>query len=265
MFLPGFFRAAWPGPFAGWPLVLAALNLAIAGCATLGARPALSPPEISTTLAQLKDQRDRVTSFYSMGTVMLKRWVVESEQANILVVGTKDPFRLKVEVTHPWGGPILHVLLEGDRLRAFSFQESTLYTGPATQEALGVFLPSPPDLPSIWSVLRGYPPLPERGSIAAGPGPRIVWTGEGGDPLETLELLPESLAPARVLFHGSGLEVSFEDMQEKEGVLYAGEVRLKPGNGGQVVIHNQRMVFNTDIPEKVFRLRIPDTHHEVYL
>ena len=233
----------------------------LSGCAALRpAAPPLGVPETARVLDRLKVQADRVHTFYSMGTVVLKHGFVEAQEARILVVGTRDPFRIKVEITHPWGRPLLHVLVRGDRLEALSFQEARRYTGPATPETLGRFLPSPPDLQSVWSLLRAYPAPPNKGTAVSEPGPRIVWREASGEAIRVLGIRVETLDPERMVFPESRLQVIFGDLQETGGVRYAREVRYLPEKERrEVVIRNERMVFNQEIPKAIFELRTPQT------
>ena len=248
-----------PSVVVRWiPLILLAF---LSGCAAFRpAAPPLSDPETSRVLNRLKGQAENVLTFYSMGTVVLKQGFMGSQEARILVVGTRDPLRIKVEITHPWGRPLLHVLVSGDRLEALSFQEATRYTGPATPETLGRFLPSPPDLASVWSLLRGCPAPPERGTAISESGPRIVWRAASGKPLQILGIRAGTLEPERIVFPASRLQVLFGDLRERGGIRYAGEVRYLPEEKrGQVLIQNERMVFNQDIPEAIFEIRGPSS------
>jgi len=241
--------------------VLSVLLLFLSACAALRpAAPPLSDPETVHVLDLLKAQAGKVLSFYSMGTVILKQGFVESQEARILVIGTRDPMRIKVEITHPWGRPLLHFLISDDRLEAVSFQKATRYTGPATPETLGRFLPSPPDLQGVWSLLRGYPAPPLTGTAVSESGPRIVWRGASGEPIQILGIRPATLEPERIVFPKSRLNVVFGDFRNSGGIRYAGEIRYLPEkNRGEVIIENERMVFNQDIPEAVFELRSPST------
>jgi hypothetical protein len=248
-------------PFSIVRWILSVILVLSSGCAALRpAAPPLSDSETTRVLDRLKRQADNVLTFYSTGTVVLKKGFVESQEARILVIGTRDPMRIKVEITHPWGRPLLHILVSDDRLEAVSFQEATRYIGPATPETLGRFLPSPPDLQSVWSLLRGYPAPPTVGTVVSEAGPRIVWRRASGEPIQILGIRPSTLEPERIVFPGSRLNVIFDDLRESGGVRYAGEVRYLPDKKiGGVIIQNERMVFNQDIPEAVFELRIPST------
>ncbi len=254
-----------PCPFRLSSLVLALVLLS--GCAALRpAPPPLTPPEVQSLLDSLETQEQAVSSFYSIGTVVLKKWLVESEEARILVAGTRDPLRIKVEITHTWGAPILHVLVESDRLEAFSFPDAVLYTGTATEKTLGRFLPCPPDIDSVWALLRGYPALPGAELARPGPGGRII-CGEScaGSPW-ALQVRPRTLEPKNLVYTKSGLEVFFIDIHEEGEVRYAGQVEIHPGKGGgKVIIKNERMVFNREIPEQIFEIKKPPGYRWIEL
>ena len=240
----------------------------LTGCAALRpAPPPLDPARLDTVLQRLAEQKERVASFYSLGTVTLRQWVVESEEARILVVGTRNPLRIKVEITHPWGAPVLHVLVDRGRLEAFSFPDATLYTGPATPRTLERFLPSPPDLEDLWSLLRGYPPPPDPGCAPRSEtGPRIVCAGPSVEAPWSLHVRPDTLEPERLTFLESRLEVAFDDICVQDGIRWAGRVSYHPGDRpGRVVFRTERMVFNQVIPEAVYTLKTPRSYRKVEL
>jgi hypothetical protein len=240
----------------------------LSGCAALRTvPPPLGPARLDTVLRRLNDQRERVDTFYGLGTVTLKQWVVESEEARILVVGTRNPLRIKVEITHPWGAPVLHVLVDRGRLKAFSFPEATLYTGPATPDTLERFLPAPPALNDLWSLLRGYPPPPDIGCVPRSEkGPRLVCPEACPGAPWSLQVRPDTLEPERLTFLESRLEVSFDDIRVRDGIRWAGTVCYHPGDRpGKVVFRNERMVFNQEIPEAVYMLKTPPSFREVEL
>ena len=83
----------------------------LTGCAavrTLMKGPPLTADRIDAILAGIDDQQAQVSSFYTLGKVLLKDGILEAE-ADALIVGTREPFRLKIELTHSWGKPLLHI------------------------------------------------------------------------------------------------------------------------------------------------------------
>lgn len=241
--------------------------LLLSGCAAIRPTPSLlTPSEFRKILKSLELQEQAVSSFYSMGTLVLRKWLVESEEARVLVVGTRDPLRIKLEITHSWGSPLLHILIDGDRLEAFSFPDATLYTGNATMKSLGRFMPSPPNMDSIWALLRGYPALPGAGQAIAAPGGGIVCNRNCVGSPWILHARPGDMEPKRLVFLESSLEVIFSDIRKHQEVKYAGQVEVRPGKGsGKVIIKNEKMVFNQEIPEQIFQIKKPRAYRLVEL
>ena len=70
-------------------------------CSTLyqsGFQRTLSLQEIEAILSDIKEQEESVSSFYTLGHIMVKGWIWDSE-ADILIAGIRDPFQLKIEIT----------------------------------------------------------------------------------------------------------------------------------------------------------------------
>ncbi|MCF8061359.1 MAG: hypothetical protein K9M82_02485, partial [Deltaproteobacteria bacterium] len=81
-----------------------------------------------------------------------------------------------------------------------------------------------------------------------------------------LQVQPETLEPERLTFLESRLEVAFDDVHIQKGIRWAGVVSYNPGDRpGRVVIRNERMVFNQEIPEAVYTLKTPPSFREIDL
>ena len=94
-------------------LIAAFFIILFPNCSTIFKPPIqkpLSDHEAATIISRIREQEKKVFSFYTYGRVLFKKWNWESE-SNMLIVGTKDPFKIKIEITHPWGQPILHILI----------------------------------------------------------------------------------------------------------------------------------------------------------
>ena len=101
----------------------------LAGCAAIApsfVQKPFSDAQVETILSGIQKQHEKVSSFYRMGRVLAKKGLWEQE-AHVLIAGTKAPFRIKVELTHPWGQPIAHILVLGNRLEVLSYGEKTIY------------------------------------------------------------------------------------------------------------------------------------------
>jgi hypothetical protein len=228
-------------------------------CATIDHAPpkgVISDEVIQAIKARMRVQAEVVTSFYGTGRLSVKDWYWESE-ANHLVIGTRDPLRLRLEINHLWGHPILHILIEEKRLKVLSFQDSTLYVGSYSPESLSKFIPGSLEIHLIWSSLRGYPDVFSVFEIKGSRGNQIMlWKNnrESG----VIHLHPEAQTPKRIDIHETFGTVSFSSFQENEGIRYAGEVIIENIQGKKdLVLKNSRMVFNRAFPQRLFRMEKP--------
>lgn len=243
-------------------LCVAWLGLSLPGCALvreMSFSPPLTDQQLSAVISQLKDQETKVTSFFSQGTLLVKGWTWEAE-TQVLIVGLRDPFRVKIEITHGWGQPILHVLADRKRLEVLSFQENKLYVGDFTPQALSRFFPGALDSDLIWTVLRGYPGISSRTKNLSPGGNRISFADEKGEEVEIMDLHPEDLRPVRVSYPDQDILMEFSEMIEAQGIQFAGVVSVDYRKAGRKLsIKRDRMVFNRSIPPEIFTIEKPPT------
>ena len=149
------------------PVILATLLLfTLSGCALVLFKKPLSDQELGKALALLKAQEEAADTFFTTGQMVVKDWYWDQE-ANTLMAGTKTPLRLRLEITHGWGQPILHLVVAGKTFKALSYGERKLYMGDLTPGALSKFFPADLDADLIWEVLRGFPRLRPGGRYSA--------------------------------------------------------------------------------------------------
>ena len=234
------------------------------GCAALRTAvkgPPLTTRQIDAIVSEIDRQQARVSSFFSSGTVLFKDGILEAE-ADALIVGTGEPFRLKIELTHSWGKPLLHILVDRKRLEVLSFKERKHYVGTFSPEALSRFLPGGLDAGMIWAVLRGYPALLPSSNIISREAKRLIVLDERGGTLQTVNVAGGKRIPVAIRLFRQGVKATFEDYQSKEGILFAGRVGIEhPESNKSLVLIRKRTVFNKNIPEEIFLLNKP-THFD---
>jgi hypothetical protein len=252
------------------PLAISVITaiLLSGGCASMpGTLPQeqISLADAGEIISGMEEQGEGVRSFYAVGTVSVKGKILESD-AEILAAGVKDPFTMKIEITHSWGSPLLHVLIKDGRLEVLSFQDKVLYAGAFTPEALSRFLSGfSLDEGMIWSILSGRPPIAVHEALLPGPG-RIILTGSEGIELETVFLPVKAHLPARVSFPQQSMEVSFSDFKEEGGISYAGEIELTGKKlRGDLSLKINRISLNASVPDQIFNLERPSTYETVDL
>ncbi|MGD9031703.1 MAG: hypothetical protein PVH02_03500 [Desulfobacteraceae bacterium] len=231
------------------------LFLSLSGCATLY-KP-LPDRDVEVILASIQAQERKVFSFYTTGGLSLQDRDWESE-SHVLIVGNRNPFRIKIEVTHPWGRPIVHILIDERNLQVLSFAEKRLYLGAFTPETLSKFLPGELDAHLVWAVLRGYPHLLSYHGTISMKANQIRLLDEKGRALEIIDLYPESKFPRMVFFPAKNIGLGFSDFQQIDGIYYARKVKVKDmGGKSNLILRNRKMVFNKTIPKEVFHLEKP--------
>ena len=224
-----------------------------------------SAPTIKTIISGIQDQDKKVSSFYSLGRIWIKDWGWEAE-SDILIVGTKSPFKIKIEITHSWGRPIMHILIDTTSLKVLSFTENRLYLGTISPETLSRFFPGDFNADLIWTVLRGYPHLIRHHGVASlRPNQISLLDGEEKE-VEVVDFYPENRLPQRASFPERHLTIAFSRFQEDSGIYYAREVKVTSKKGRRrLLLENRNMVFNKPIPEQIFSLEKPPMFETVNL
>ena len=208
-------------------------------------------------LALMEAQEEKVHSFYGSALFVAGKWYGKSE-ANVVMVGTRDPFRLKMEVTHAWGKPLAHILVDKGRVEILSFQERKLYRGTSPTQVLSRFFPGKISEDLVWSVLRGYPSLRPYRIVPTREDGRFVLLDDRSRVSGNFSIFSEALRPATVHLSGEGLSLSFSQYQTVNGIDHADEVRMEAkAKGGTLILKNKRMVFNRPVPSAVFSIHKP--------
>jgi hypothetical protein len=234
------------------------LFLTAQGCALLyrlPPQPPLPPEKVSMVVSQIQEQEEKAYSFFWNGRLDLKKGYWERE-SRILVAVTKEPRRIKIEITDPWGRPVAHFLLDGKAFTAVSFAERKVYVGEVTPKTISKVLPGQLDSLMIWDVLRAYPSLRPYHHTGSQKADEISLVDDNGKEIQILDLDPENLQPRRVLFPGLATDLGFAGFRDEEGIIYAQEVTVTHGDVN-IAIHHEKMVFNKPIPEPIFTLEPP--------
>ncbi len=249
-------------------LIIFFLLFLIPNCTTVPKPPIHKPLSDQTTkriITAIQEQENKVYSFYAHGRIASSAWYGQSE-ANILVVGKKSPFKMKIEITQTWGQPILHILIDQKRLEVLSFKDKTLYHAPFTPESLSKFFPGDIDPEFVWGTLRGYPNLVRHDRVKSLKKDQISLFHGDGEEVEVIDLHPESQLPRSVQFPDKQITLSYSDFQENEGIYYAREVGVShKGEKRRLVLKNMKMVFNKSIPEQIFIQDKPPAFETLHL
>ena len=246
--------------------ILAVVSLlTLSGCAPVLFKKPLSDQELGNVLSLLKAQEEAASTFFTTGQMIVKDWYWDQE-ANTLMAGTRTPLRLRIEITHAWGQPILHLLVVGRTFKALSYGERKLYMGDLTPGSLSKFFPADLDADLIWDVVRGFPKLQHHGRVESTKANQVNFLNRNGDEVEILDLDPESGLPRHLSFPERKVGIGYADFQQEGGILYAKEVRVKQLEGARsLTLKNEKMIFNKPIPDEIFRMEIPPGFETEYV
>ena len=229
-------------------------------CATVPEPPSPEPlndQTIAAVISHIQEQEKQVSAFYSLGNLTASKGFFESE-TKILIVGLREPFKMKLELNHTWGAPLLHILILETRLHVLSFKEKRYYSGPFSAETLSIFLPWVVEKDLIWNTLRGLPSVRDHAGFASPDADRIVLLNGDGSVVEDMELSGGKGIPGRTYFPDKGLTLTFSDYRDKGGIRYAREVTVRrDGEKNKVRFKNDKIVFNSPIPDELFQIEVP--------
>ncbi len=229
-------------------------------CAPIPVKPPPSPyghQETDRIVAGFREQETRVDTFFSSGRLTVKTKNSESG-SDILIVGSKNPFKLKIELTHAWGRPLLHIMIHDSVLQILSFTEKKYYHGHlGTPDSLK-FFPARLDPDQVWALLRAYPVLREYSRAVSFKGNQITLLNGKAEPVQVVDLYSESTLPRLVSFPEQGIKVSFSDFKNDKGLKYARKIRLDDSKTETILMLKlKQMVFNKTLPESIFSLKKP--------
>ena len=235
-------------------LVLAAFT----GCAPLRplppARP-LSQDQAHHLISQMRAQADGVFSFVGIGKLLFKQGDGETEM-NLLAVGQR-PSRMRLELTHTWGKPLLYMVVDRQNSSVLSFVENTFYSGPLSQVDTSRFFPFELDLDAAWVLLAGrIPILPHCTVESLRPNELTLLNGRG-DTVERLTFPSGRSLPRSIHLPEQGFTVALSRFKEAPSGPYPSKVSIAQGDERRLEIRYTSLQVNRPIPEEIFRLNPP--------
>ena len=203
----------------------------------------------------MERQEESVHTIVSSGTISSGEWDGGTE-LNTLVVGTLDPFRVKIEITHPWGRPLLHILMTESAIKILSFSEKTFYRGKTGKGGTITIFGIPVDQAIIWSVVRAYPVLLPHLETRATTSDQIILVDGKKKDIQTVMFYPKHAYPRSSLFVKADTELFFSDYDETGSVVYARKIEVNnPRDKTRLVFVFGRTTVNKPVPDELFEMR----------
>lgn len=179
-------------------------------------------------------------------------------EANVLFVGTRDPFEVKLEVTHFWGRPLFHILITETRLHILSFAEKRYYLTNVREPLPSNLPPIRLDLDQLWAIARGFPALHGHARAVSTRENQISLMTKEGNIVQQIEFYDQKNFPVQIIFPVQDLKLSFSDFTNDNNIQYAKKTRLYDNQYKTLLtLDTKQAVFNKPVNRSVFELTIP--------
>lgn len=237
------------------------------GCARLlpvPTTPPFSQGEATSLIAHLSEEGRGITSFQGVGKITFKNGEEESA-SNLLAVGGR-PLKVRLEMTHSWGKPLFHIVVDPENVSVLSLVEKKFYRGRSGFSWAESFFLLGLDPDSVWKILSGRVPiLTHRNAVSLHSNEITLYDG-GGEVVEVISFLPEPRVPRSVSFPKKGITVTLSEFKRGDQGLSPLKIRAARKDDGQLLeIHYKSLTLNRPIPEEVFHLNPPPSFEVIEL
>ena len=212
--------------------------------------------ETAQLISNLRAEGRRISSFHGAGRLRYRDREKESE-LNLLAAGGR-PFKVRLEVSHPWGRPLFFVVLDGDNTSVLSLVDHKFFKGQSNRLPMDLFFLLRLDLDSIWQILSGnVPVLPHSKAASLKPYEVTLYNGEG-EVTQIISFFPRSLLPRSVFFPYEGITIMLSDFKQDDFGPRPLKIEIARKDKNQSVeIRYRNLTRNKPIPEEVFSLDPP--------
>jgi hypothetical protein len=237
------------------------------GCAPLLRFPPSKPfskEQTARLISHLKDQGEKIWSFQGVGRLRFKEGGEQSE-SNLFVVGCR-PLKVRLEITHPWGRPISHIVVDERDISVLSLIDNKFFRGPSSPLNIERLSPFGLDLESTWKILSGgVPILPHCRAVSLKPH-EIILYNKRGEVVETISFFPGPLLPRSVSFPKKSITVRLSEFKERDVGPNPLRIKIEKGAEGQLVeIRYKDLRLNRAVPEGIFQLNPPPGFEIIHL
>jgi outer membrane lipoprotein-sorting protein len=240
----------------------------VLGCASLAPFPAAKPfsqQESDRLISNLQDQEEKVLSFQGVGKLMLKKGQEEIE-ANLFAIGS-NPYKIRLEITHPWGRPLLYIVADEKSISILSLTDKKFFRGPPHSLDMKQFFLYGLDLDLAWKIFSGSVPiLSTYGRTMSLKPHEISLYNKQGEIIETISFSSKTLLPRSIYFPKKGLSILLSEFDEGYLGPHPLQIKiLKESEDQLVVIRYKSFTLNKPVPEEIFQLNPPPSFEIVNL
>jgi len=232
----------------------------VLGCAPLVPFPSAKPfsqQESVRLISNLQDQERKVYSFQGVGKLRLKKGEEETE-TNLFAVGCM-PFKVRLEITHPWGRPLLYIVADERNISVLSLTDKKFFRGPPNSLKIKQFFLCGLDLDLAWIIFSGRIPILSAAGGAVSLKPyEISLYNKQGEIIETISFSSRTLLPKSAYFPKKGFTIILSEFKEGNLGLHPLKIKILKENEDQSAeIRYKSLKLNKPVPKEIFQLNPP--------
>lgn len=260
-------RPRRPATLGALMLSLALATWLLGSCATLPGAPQVGElPSPAQAIQRLEERRQAVRSLVLQGEISLSG--AQGEFSGEALIQGQYPDRLRVEVSGPFGRPVLSLISNGAWLIAVDYQAGRAYAGRASRRNLARFLGLALSLREVYALLSGAVPLlarPEESRLTPGPEPgqaTLHLLGAGGTLAQEIvfALRDYTVLGGRLRQWGqaAALRVRFGDFAPTpQGLRFPYRISLQDRREREVSLLADSVVINQPLDGVLFEPQLP--------
>jgi len=202
------------------------------------------------------EQETAANSFVASGTISYSK-KMRFDEGNFFAVGTLEPLKLKLEVTHPLGGDIMHALLDKNHIEVVFFREKKVYTSEYYENVnINDSLFADPSI--AWHIFRGFPLILPYKDGYVEDNNKFSLLGNNSIVIQSITLAKDRMIPVSVGYNAIGIIVDIDDFANNDNIFYASVIKIKPKNTDEIIeIKFKKHEFNLPIAQEIFNIIFP--------
>ncbi len=208
-------------------------------------------------ISGLRKKARILTDFQGLGKLTLIRTLSETEE-NLFAVGA-SPLRMRLEISHPWGKPLFHIVADEKNLSVLSLLEKRLILVSPEPGAARPPVLFQLGLDSAWKILSGLAPvLHHKKAVSFKPNEIEIYNAKGKK-IQRICFHGNPPVPRSVYFPGKHIVLTFSDYKRFPQGLFSRNITVKDRlNKRTLNIRYKDLKLNRAVPEEVFRIHIPE-------